>query len=111
MFFDRFSTAPDLPQHHRCPNHSLTYRSLDVRDAYQTLQKEVAQLLAADSGFTNIEISQNDIDGMLNLEIAIANLSYSYSFDIEIQEHQRAKKLFKRETLFGSNDQLWTLEE
>uniref|UniRef100_A0AC34FJG1 Uncharacterized protein n=1 Tax=Panagrolaimus sp. ES5 TaxID=591445 RepID=A0AC34FJG1_9BILA len=86
----------------------------NVRDAYQQLQKEVAELLADDSGFENVTIKEEDLQGMFQLEINIANLTYKYSYDIEIQQHQHrnldAKKV-KRDSFFSANEKLWTLKE
>jgi membrane metallo-endopeptidase-like protein 1 len=83
----------------------------NVRIAYQQLQKDIAQLLAADSGFGNVSIKDEDLHGMLNLEIQLANLTYRYSYDVEIQQHQNPRKKIKRDSFYSENDKLWTLKE
>uniref|UniRef100_A0A914QEN6 Endothelin-converting enzyme 1 n=1 Tax=Panagrolaimus davidi TaxID=227884 RepID=A0A914QEN6_9BILA len=83
----------------------------NVRVAYQQLQKDIALLLAADSDFGNVVIKDEDLQGMLNLEIQLANLTYGYSYDVEIQQHRNPRKKIKRDSFFSENDRLWTLKE
>uniref|UniRef100_A0A1I8AJR9 Neprilysin n=1 Tax=Steinernema glaseri TaxID=37863 RepID=A0A1I8AJR9_9BILA len=69
----------------------LNPKHKDVMDAYQQMQKEVALLIARDSGFVNVNITQEDLDGMLNVEKQLANLT--------------------RMSLSEQNDALWTMED
>ncbi|KAK0413228.1 hypothetical protein QR680_006674 [Steinernema hermaphroditum] len=72
-------------------NYYLNPKHKDVMDAYQQMQREVALLLARDSGFGNVNIEQEDLDGMLNVEKKLANITSM--------------------SLSEQNDDLWTMND
>lgn len=47
---------------------------LDILEAYSQFQRNIAQLLAKDSGFGDVIVDQKDLDGMLDVEKKLAQL-------------------------------------